>query len=114
MVAQKITDLRKQRGLTQADMAEYLKISRQAYSFYEQGKHEMDYKSLCKIADFFQVTTDYLLGRYDSNPFLLDDDEEIEFIKKYRALDERAKRSIGVLLEHERAQNKKDTKKSAM
>ena len=114
MIAQKIAVLRKQRGLTQADMAKHLKISRQAYSFYEQGKHEMDYKSLCKIADFFQVTTDYLLGRYDSKPFLLDDDEEIDLIKKYRTLDERGKRSVGVLLEHERQQNKKDTKKSAM
>jgi transcriptional regulator with XRE-family HTH domain len=114
MIAQKIIELRKQKQLTQTDMAEHLSISRQAYSFYETGKHEMDFKSLCKLADFFGVSTDYLLGRYDTKPFLLDKDDEIVLVKKYRELDERGRSSVQVVLEHEYLLNKLGAKNSAV
>ena len=115
MIAQKIAELRKQKGLTQADMAKCLSISRQAYSFYELGKNEMDFKSLCKIADIFNVPTDYLLGRYDSKPFLLDDDDEISMVKNYRMLDDHGKGSIRATLEHELSHvPKTNAKKPAM
>jgi len=105
MISKKITDLRKQKGLTQVEIAEQLKISRQAYSFYELGKNEMDFKSLCKLADFYNVSTDYLLGRYDVKPFLLSDDEEIEIIRKYRTLDQRGKNTIKANLDFEMTQS---------
>jgi len=114
MIAQKILELRKQKGLTQANMAEHLKISRQAYSFYEIGKNEPDFCSLCKLADFFNVSTDFLLGRYDIKPFLVDNDDEIELIRKYRTLDKRGKRSIQVIVEHEYSQICEELKKPAM
>lgn len=49
--------------LTQAQVAEKLDITSVAYQNYEYGKREPNNSLLCKIADLFNVTTDYLLGR---------------------------------------------------
>ena len=50
-------------GLTQAQVADKLGISDGTYKNYEQGKREPNNSLLCRIADIFGVTTDYLLGR---------------------------------------------------
>ena len=49
--------------LTQAEMAEKLGISRSTIGMYETGAREPDFETLEKIADFFNVDIDYLLGR---------------------------------------------------
>ena len=48
---------------TQADLAEYLSKTRQAITYYCDGSSSPDWETLVKIADFFDVSTDYLLGR---------------------------------------------------
>lgn len=58
-----IKQLREERGLSQKDVAEYLGITRQAIASYELAKREPDYDILHKLADFFGVSADYLLGR---------------------------------------------------
>lgn len=59
--------LRKAAGKTQKEIADYLKCSYQAYQKYENGTREADYTTLCKIADFFGVTIDYLLGHEEES-----------------------------------------------
>lgn len=49
---------RKKTGLKQADIAEKLNISRQAYSNYENGKREPNIQLICDIAQVFGITTD--------------------------------------------------------
>lgn len=58
-----LINLRKKRGYTQAQMAANIGISRQAYSNYELGNREPDNNTLLTIANFFDVSIDYLLGR---------------------------------------------------
>lgn len=55
--------LRISAGLTQVEMASKLGISRSTIGMYETGAREPDFETLEKIADFFNVDTDYLLGR---------------------------------------------------
>lgn len=55
--------LRTNKSLSQAELAEKLGISKSSVSMYEQGKREPDFHVLGMIADFFQVDTDYLMGR---------------------------------------------------
>ena len=55
--------LRKQKGLSQRALAEKLKMSKSAVSMYESGFREPDHETTEKIADFFNVDVDYLLGR---------------------------------------------------
>lgn len=61
--------LKKQRvakKLTQKDVADALHIDRVTYTGWELGNHEPDLKQLIKLADFFQTSIDYLVGRYNN------------------------------------------------
>lgn len=62
----RIKELRKEKQITQAELAKALNISPSTIGMYEQGRREPDYKTLERIADFFRVSTDFLLGRKDS------------------------------------------------
>lgn len=57
--------LRKERGLSQAQLAEALNVSKACISMIEIGKNDPTANTLLKYADFFQCSTDYLLGRED-------------------------------------------------
>ncbi len=63
MFPQVLRQLRKEAKLTQAQLAEILKVSQVTMGRYETGEREMPYETLIKLADFFNVTTDCLLGR---------------------------------------------------
>lgn len=52
-------------GLKQSDVAAHLGIAVRSYQYYEAGRRRPDYESLVALADYFGVTTDYLLGRTD-------------------------------------------------
>ncbi len=59
----RLTSLRKERKLLQADVANKVGIARATYGAYEQGSRQPDFDTLEKLADFFGVSLDYLLGR---------------------------------------------------
>ena len=59
---ERLKEIRQSKGLSQADVARSLNISRQSYNFYESGKRDPDTKMLATLASFFNVTSDYLLG----------------------------------------------------
>lgn len=67
MFGQTLTELRKQRKLTQAEMAKILGVARTTYSSYEQGRRKPDDEIQKKIADYFEVSLDYLHGRNNSS-----------------------------------------------
>lgn len=51
---------------TQKAMAEYLDLSERAYQHYEAGTREPNFDVTSKIADYFSVSVDFLLGRTDN------------------------------------------------
>ena len=57
---------RKEKGLTQAELGKYFNLSKQTISSYENGGSSPDKDTLQRLADFFSVSVDYLLGRTDS------------------------------------------------
>lgn len=57
--------LREQKGLTQQQLADKLQITRQSLSLYEKAERTINIDLLAKIADCFDVSTDYLMGRTD-------------------------------------------------
>lgn len=58
--------LRKERQMTQADLAKAIHKTRSTVSGYETEGKEPDYEMLCSLAEYFGVSTDYLLGRVDA------------------------------------------------
>ncbi len=54
--------LRERRGIQQKELATYLHVSIGTVSNYEQDIHKPDVDTLCRLAEFYGVTTDYLLG----------------------------------------------------
>lgn len=62
---QKVSQLRKSISLTQDELANRLSINRGTYANYERGHRQPDFETLQKIVDYFDVTSDYLLGRTD-------------------------------------------------
>ena len=74
MLSVRIKALRKSRNKTQQDIATILGVSRPAYTAYEQGNRTPDNEAVEKLADYYDVTIDYLYGRTD-NPNRIDQDE---------------------------------------
>ena len=58
--AERLQELRRERHMTQREMAEFLQIQLRSYQSYEDDDRRPDYE---KLADYFGVSTDYLLGR---------------------------------------------------
>ncbi len=66
----RLKELRKTSGITQLKLALDLNTNQNTISRYETGSHEADYEMLIKIADYFEVSIDYLLERTDNPTFL--------------------------------------------
>ena len=62
----RLKELRKTKGVTQKIISEYLSITERAYSKYEYALREPNHEITIKLADYFQVSVDYLLGRENS------------------------------------------------
>lgn len=87
----RLKEARKRRNLKQAQVADYLGIPLRTYQNYEREVNDPDSFILCKLADFYDVTTDYLLeltdipnsiGQYHLKR------EEYELVTLYRRMDE--------------------------
>ena len=59
----RLKELRESKGLTQKEVAEIIGYSEVSYARYEKGEREPDISTLCKLAEYFNVTVDYLIGR---------------------------------------------------
>ena len=61
----RIRELREDHDLTQVYLANLLNVNQRTYSRYETGEHEISLSCLAKIADFYNVSIDFLLDRTD-------------------------------------------------
>ena len=65
MVFPRIRDLREDKDKKQIELAKYLNVDQSTYSDYERGEVNIPIEQLIKIADFYDVSLDYLVGRDD-------------------------------------------------
>lgn len=97
MIKDNLKTLRESKGLTKKQVAQGVGINERAYIAYEYGERDVSTETLCKLADFYEVSTDYLLGRTpvkqmateENDPFAGIDISAVEkrIIEKYTALD---------------------------
>lgn len=62
----RLKELREQRNISQLKLAMDLGLNQNAVSRYENGMREADYRTLVRLADYFDVSVDYLLERTDN------------------------------------------------
>lgn len=92
MLAKRLKELRFKKGLTQESFADILGVSQQTVASWENNKATPKIDALATMADYFEVTTDYLLGREtlnsvqlsDEQMVLLDDFEELDTVNKQK------------------------------
>ncbi|WP_288720677.1 helix-turn-helix transcriptional regulator [uncultured Ligilactobacillus sp.] len=75
MIGQRIRDLRKQKRMSQTELAKSAGVSQTTVTAWETGKAEPSSSAVAKLADIFNVTTDYLLGRPNKHETKKDDVE---------------------------------------
>lgn len=80
----KLKELRKEKNKTQDEMSKILNIARSTYNGYEQNISEPNIDTLCKLADYYNITLDYLVGREFNNDlgYLDDNDKNLIQISK--------------------------------
>lgn len=108
-VYNRIKDLREDSDKTQAELAEYLGTTAQYYGKYEKGERELPFCRAIQIAEYYDVSLDYLAGRVTARemcPYSLCDDELL-LIKRYRQFSERSKGKLDILMEQLLEQQKK-------
>ena len=62
-VYSRVRDLREDRDLTQRDIAQILNMQLTVYQRYERGERELPLWAAIRLADYYRVTLDYLVGR---------------------------------------------------
>ena len=86
----KLRELRKNLKITQAELASQLGISRDTYKNYEQERTQMNYEMLIRVADYFNVSLDYLCGRQNKSLIFADSlsEKKKELINLIKDLDD--------------------------
>lgn len=81
-----IKKLRKENNKTQIEIAKQLSITQQTYAKYELGNLEPNLQTLCKLADYYAVSLDYLVGREFNNEYGYIAEDEKAMLTAYRKL----------------------------
>lgn len=102
MLQMRFKEIRKARKLTQNQVANLLDIPVRTYQNYERGVNDPDTDIICKLADYYGVTTDYLIGYStiavaDTESYLSPDEERL--LSAYRTLDGELKESVLTIVE---------------
>lgn len=93
----RIKELRTQRGMKQADLAQLLNVTRVSVSRYETGDRSLDAPTICALCDIFGCTADYLLGR-SILPAAELTEEEAVILLAWREASPQIREAIAVLL----------------
>jgi len=118
--SENLKQLRESKALSQQNLADLIGMSKSSVNMYERGEREPGLETIELIADFFQVTTDYLFGRngkikkaaaaFGSNF----DKNEVVLIRKYRTLDEHGRTIVTCVLDIEASRVKTQNTKPVL
>lgn len=95
----RIKDLREDSDKTQGEVASYLGTTAQHYGKYENGICELPFSRAIQLADYYNVSLDYMAGRSEYKYEQSLDESEQNLIKMWRALSERNKGKVEFLAE---------------
>lgn len=108
---ERLIKLRRQKGLTQPELGKIMNISKQAVNEIEKGRNKISIDKLVLLAEFFNVSLDYLVGRdelgHKEEKSLSADQNEL--LSLYNSLNDFSK---GILIENARIMMEKQPKKA--
>ena len=78
MFADRLKQLRKGKDLTQIQLAQIFNVANGTIAMWETGKREPDFDTISRLADYFEVSVDYLMGRVNQPWFHLDTQKMLE------------------------------------
>lgn len=99
---QRIRDLREDADKTQTEIAEYLETTAQYYGKYEKGEREIPFTRAIELANYYNVSLDYLAGRTNVKQIQSDTsltNDEIKLLSQFRKLTERNKGKAELFIE---------------
>lgn len=96
----RIKNLRQQKNITQTELGNYLDVQKSTISMYENNKSNPDLETIKKIANYFNVTVDYLLGNETEKPKLSKKDEK-DIAKEMGKLREKLEKEGGLMFNGE-------------
>lgn len=102
MVTDRLKSLRSSRKISQKDFAQALKVSQQTVASWESGRTEPSNTALKAIADYFNVSTDYLLGRGITKAPALSD-EQTTILRGFDSLNTTGRNALMAVLDGLRA-----------
>ena len=110
--------LREEKGLLQEDVGKILEVSGRAIGNYENEKRDIPTEYVVKLANFFNVSTDYLLGKSDVRNFESKNEDILDLAKvgftkdNYNPPTDKQKEQIKTIIETILQDNKKDNKEN--
>ena len=108
MIGKIIKRLRKEKDMTQADLAKAVGVTTSSIGMYETGVRNPSYDVVVKLANYFNVTTDYLLGNNEQELSDLEEEDTSELkilFDKIRDLSEDDKKRINAIVEAFKKEN---------
>lgn len=99
MFSNKLKELRKKNGLTQLELSKKLGIGQSTIGMYESNIRKPSYEVIKKIADYFNVTVDYLISDNDIED-LEDIDDLIEFTRNIKKLSPKQKEQVQTFISY--------------
>ena len=111
MIVERLKSLRNASKMSQKDFAQALKVSQQTVASWERGRTEPSNMALKDIADYFKVTTDYLLGR-DSKIRSLSETQK-KLLGMFDSLNEEGQSALMVMLNSLKLSHAKQKSKTA-
>lgn len=99
----KLFELRSEKGLSQRELARIMNISQGTYNNWENENTQPSIEQLIALADFFEVSVDYLLGRTDENGTVIQSAEQKngqELLKLYKTADKDVQTAILTILKN--------------
>ena len=87
----RLKELRKENKKNQTEVAKLLNVTQQSYARYELETSEPTIDTLCKLADYYGVSLDYLVGRNFNNEYGYISEDEKAMLNAYRALNKNNK-----------------------
>lgn len=96
MFSKRLRNLRENKGMKQEELGDMLGLSASTIGMYEQGRRQADNETLIKIADFFDVSIDYLLGKTEVKKYEQPYENKLEEVlfSKAKELSEEEKKTV--------------------